>query len=114
MIKHIDNVKVQEINHPSALNAQMKVLVGEQEGWSDYVMRLVEVKQGGYTPKHSHPWPHINIMLEGQGEVLNNGSYQAVGPGSFSYIEENTMHQFRNTGDDVFKFICIVPKEGHQ
>jgi quercetin dioxygenase-like cupin family protein len=53
-------------------------------------------------------------MLEGQGEVLNNGEYQAVKAGSFSFIEADTLHQFRNTGDEVFKFICIVPKEGHQ
>jgi quercetin dioxygenase-like cupin family protein len=114
MIKHIDDVKIHNITHPSAFNAGMKVLVGEEQGWDDYVMRLVEVEPGGYTPKHSHPWPHINIMLEGQGEVLNNGEYQAVKAGSFSFIEADTLHQFRNTGDEVFKFICIVPKEGHQ
>lgn len=114
MIKHIDKVEPTFITHPSASNAYMKALVGAQEGWEDYVMRVVEVKEGGYTPKHQHPWPHINFMLEGQGEILMDGEYQAVKAGSFAYVKADMLHQFRNTGTEPFKFICIVPKEGHQ
>jgi quercetin dioxygenase-like cupin family protein len=29
-------------------------------------------------------------------------------------VPANTEHQFRNTGDGTFRFICIVPTEGHQ
>ncbi len=114
LIKHINDLETKYITHPSAQDAYMKVLVGEHEGWDDYVMRVVEVKKNGYTPKHEHPWPHINFMIEGEGEVLNNGEYVPVKVGSFAYIEANTLHQFRNTGEEIFKFICIVPKEGHQ
>lgn len=114
LIKQIDDLEATFITHPSAKDAYMKVLVGEREGWEDYVMRVVEVKKDGHTPKHEHPWPHINFVLEGQGEILNNGEYTPVKAGSFAYIEASTLHQFRNTGETTFKFICIVPKEGHQ
>ena len=113
MINHKEAINKTKISHPSASNAWMKVLVGPKEGWSDYVMREVEVQEGGYTPKHAHPWPHINVMLEGEGEVLQDGKYVKVSPGSFAYIEPNMEHQYRNTGKTPFRFICIVPKEGH-
>ena len=35
-----------------------------------------------------------------------------VESGSYAYIPEDLVHQFTNTGDGTFKFICIVPEEG--
>jgi len=114
MINHINALKTQPINHPSANNASMKTLVGSDEGWQDYVMRVVDVEVGGYTPKHEHPWPHINYFLEGEGTLLLEDTLHPASSGSYSYVPANTLHQFKNTGDQPFKFICIVPKEGHQ
>ncbi len=114
MIKHINDVESKFITHPSSANSYMKALVGKEEGWDDYVLRVVEVKKDGFTPKHQHPWPHINYMLEGEGEVFVDGQIHPVSVGSFAYIEAGSLHQFRNTGKKDFKFICIVPKEGHQ
>ena len=91
----------------------MKVLISPQEGWEGYVMRVVEVEEGGYTPKHSHPWPHINYFIEGTGELMLDGKMNTVEAGSFAFVPNDTLHQFRNTGTDIFKFICIVPEKGH-
>ncbi|MFW5865280.1 MAG: cupin domain-containing protein, partial [Candidatus Izemoplasmataceae bacterium] len=86
---------------------------GEHEGWLDYVMRLVSVKEGGFTPLHEHPWPHINYMVEGEGILMIDGVEHPVKAGSHAYVPKNTLHQFKNAGKEPFKFICIVPKEGH-
>jgi quercetin dioxygenase-like cupin family protein len=101
------------VNHPSALNASMKVLVSPLEGWEGYVMRVVEVEKDGYTPKHSHPWPHINYFIEGTGELMIDGKINPVEAGSFAFVPKGSLHQFRNNGSNTFKFICIVPEEGH-
>lgn len=114
MVGNIKDLVAQEVIHPEAKDAFMKVLVGQEEGWNDHVMRVLEVEVGGYTPKHSHPWPHINFMIEGQGELMINGEINKVSAGSFAYVPSDSLHQFRNVGDGVFKFICIVPKEGHK
>jgi len=114
MIGNIKDLESITINHPSANNASMQVLIGKQEGWQDYVMRVVEVSPGGFTPKHTHPWPHINYFLEGKGTLLLNNEEHPVESGSYSFVPENSLHQFKNTTDQIFKFICIVPKEGHQ
>ncbi len=109
-IKELESIK---IVHPEAKNSSMKVLVSELEGWQDHVMRLVEVEVGGFTPKHAHPWPHINFMVSGTGELMIEGKATQVEKGSYAFVPSNTLHQFKNTGKDTFKFICIVPKRGH-
>ena len=113
VVNHVDKLVTKEITHPSALNSSMKVLVSPQEGWEGHVMRVVEVKENGFTPKHSHPWPHVNYFLEGQGELMIDGVNYKVEAGSYAYVPSDSLHQFKNIGKDVFKFICIVPKEGH-
>ena len=42
-----------------------------------------------------------------------DGKITPVSPGSYAFVPNNALHQFRNTGTAMFKFICIVPKEGH-
>lgn len=101
------------ITSPEAKNAMMKAVVGDKEGWQDHVLRIVELDKAGYTPKHAHPWPHINYMIEGTGILHLDGKDEPVEPGSYAYVPPDTMHQFRNTGDQPFRFICIVPKSGH-
>jgi len=114
MVNHLNKTKKKYISNPEAKNAFMKVLVSEKEGWEDYVMRVVEVEKEGYTPKHQHPWPHINYVIQGQGEIMIDGVLNPVEAGSYAFVPADTLHQYKNTGDDVFKFICIVPKHGHK
>jgi len=114
MLSHIDLLEGKPITSSEALNASMKVLVSPTEGWLDHVMRLIEVAPGGHTPKHQHPWPHINYVVGGIGELMIAGVSQKVGSGHYAFIPENTLHQFKNAGVEPFSFICIVPKEGHK
>ncbi len=94
-------------------NASMKVLVGPEEGWESHVMRIVELEPSGYSPEHSHPWPHINYMLEGEGVLMMDGVDYPVKAGGFAFVPAGMHHQFKNAGNTTFKFICIVPTEGH-
>lgn len=114
MVKHLDDTLALKIMHPDAKDASMKVLVGETEGWEDHVMRVVEVEVNGYTPRHMHPWPHINYVIDGVGHIMIDGVEHPVKQGSYAFVPANTIHQFVNKGDQKFKFICIVPKEGHK
>lgn len=113
IVDNASNVPVIEVNSSEALFTSMKALVSKEEGWEGYVMREVEVLEGGYTPKHSHPWQHINYMIEGDGELMIDGKVNKVTPGSFAYVPPGSIHQFRNAGKGIFKFICIVPEQGH-
>lgn len=107
------DITAAQIDHPDVHNAAMKVLIGPDQGWPDHVMRVVELGPEGYSPRHTHNWPHINYMLEGEGVLMMEGKETPVSAGSIAYVPAGMDHQFRNTGDGLFRFICIVPKEGH-
>lgn len=101
------------MSHPEVKNASMKVLISPQEGWRDYVMRMVELDRDGYSPRHVHAWPHINYVVEGKGLLHMDGKDSPMEAGAFAYVPAGVLHQYRNAGDSKFRFICIVPKEGH-
>jgi len=114
IVGNIKDLKSKVVNHPEAKDASIKVLVSPKEGWEGHVMRVLEVEENGYTPKHSHPWPHINYIIEGSGELMIDGVVHPVSAGSYAYVPLDTLHQFKNVGQGIFKFICIVPEFGHQ
>ncbi|MCR4441435.1 MAG: cupin domain-containing protein [Peptococcaceae bacterium] len=109
---HARDVEGKLYNSNGAKNALKKSLIGPKEGWKDYVMRLFEVEAGGYSPNHSHPWPHIAYVTKGKGIVNMAGTDHEVEEGSFAYVPPGVKHQFVNTGSDKFCWICIVPPEG--
>jgi len=114
MIGHEKDIPSKQMVSDTVKNASIKVLIGPQEGWDSHVMRIVELETMGYSPEHSHPWPHINYILEGEGVLMMEGVDHPVSMGSIAYVPSDTHHQFKNSGGGVFKFMCIVPVEGHQ
>lgn len=113
MVNDLNNVSRKKVTHESAKDAYMKVLVSEKEGWDDYVMRVVEVEVNGYTPQHQHSWPHINYVIEGEGNLMIEGKNHPLKSGTYAFVPDNALHQYQNKGKDTLKFICIVPKRGH-
>lgn len=110
---HVNDLENKVVQNPLADKAKMKVLVGPNEGWDNHVMRVFELEPGGFTPRHQHPWPHINYIVEGNGTLFLNGQENSIQAGSYAYVPGNELHQFQNTSETVLKFICIVPSEGH-
>ncbi|MGX8796101.1 cupin domain-containing protein [Fusibacter sp. JL298sf-3] len=114
IVSNMKDTKKIIVDNPQVKNAAMQVLVSPQEGWDGYVMRAMELTKDGYTPKHQHDWPHINYVIEGEGSVLIDDTVHPLTAGSYAYVPSNALHQYRNTGDATFKFLCIVPEEGHK
>ncbi|WP_425447522.1 cupin domain-containing protein [Dethiothermospora halolimnae] len=114
IVSHKDNVKEKRINNPEVKDALMKVLISPKEGWEGHVMRVFELGEGGHTPRHTHPWPHINYIIKGEGVLHLEGEDKEIKAGSFAYVPAGKLHQFMNKGKETLEFICIVPEEGHK
>ncbi|GBF12132.1 cupin domain-containing protein [Tepidibacillus infernus] len=112
IVSHLRELKTMKMDHPDAKEVLKKVLVSPAEGWEGYVMRVFDLGEGGHSPKHSHPWPHINYMIQGKGILHIDGKDYEVEEGSFAFVPPNKVHQFSNRGSETFTFICIVPEEG--
>ncbi|MCD5415012.1 MAG: cupin domain-containing protein [Clostridiales bacterium] len=114
IVSHEANVKSFKVENVQAKEATMKVLISPKEGWEGHVMRMVEVGKNGFTPKHTHDWPHINYVAKGKGMLYLDGKDYELKPGSFAYVPAGKTHQFKNIGEEKFVFMCIVPEEGHK
>ena len=101
-----------ELGGDDIAGVRKRVLVGPQEGWDGWVMRVFEIAPGGHTPLHRHPWPHINIGLEGHGSLRLDGKDSPMGAGGYAFIPAGAEHQFSNSGEEPCAVVCIVPEEG--
>lgn len=94
------------------LHVEKRILVGPRDNAPNFSMRRFTVGKGGCSPYHTHPWEHEVYVLSGQGEVRSAGGSQPVIPGDFAFVPPNDEHQFVNTGEGVFEFLCMVPLDG--
>jgi len=96
----------------SVRHAEKRVLVGPNENAPSFSMRKFTLGKGGCSPYHAHPWEHEVYILVGRGEVRFAGGSRSVEPGNFAFVPPNDEHQFVNSGDGVFEFLCMVPLVG--
>jgi quercetin dioxygenase-like cupin family protein len=111
-VGHADALEGVELSGEQLAAVRKKVLISPADGWDGWVMRLFEVGPGGHTPRHSHDWPHINVVLDGEGSLHIDGDDQALRKGSFAFVPPGSLHQFTNTGPATFALVCIVPESG--
>ncbi|MFA7468701.1 MAG: cupin domain-containing protein [Desulfotomaculaceae bacterium] len=111
-VDKVKNIKSVKLEAPGIANVLKRVLVGPQQGWEGWVMRHFTLGAAGYTPRHTHLWPHIIYILSGNGTLLLGEKEHEVKTGSTAYIPGGAEHQFRNPAGEDFSFICIVPEEG--
>ena len=88
----------------------MHILLGEKEGAPHFITRYFRIEPGGYSPKHQHPHEHEVIILHGKGQVQIGDESFEVAPHDVALISGGDLHQLRNTGDEPFGFLCIIPK----
>lgn len=106
------DVPSQPMAMEGARDVTRRVLVSPRDGWDGWVMRAFELAPGGHTPRHAHPWPHINVGLEGDGVAEIDGEEHPLHAGSYAFVPPGSTHQFRNTGALPMGIVCIVPVEG--
>jgi quercetin dioxygenase-like cupin family protein len=92
-------------------NVAGRVLIGREDNAPNFCMRLFEMEPDGFTPKHSHDWEHEIFVHAGNGEVWMDNKWHSLSPGSAVFVPPNVEHQFRNTSDNLFTFICLVPSK---
>ena len=95
----------------AAPGVTMRVVIGPQQGAPFFNMRIFEVQPGQATAHHSHWWEHEVLLLAGRGVVQTEQGEVPIGEGSTVFVPGGEMHQFRNAGDEVLRFACLVPQE---
>jgi quercetin dioxygenase-like cupin family protein len=110
-MKIIHYTGAEEKKYPGdqANGASGRVVIGKADGAKNFCMRVFEISAGGVTGKHAHEWEHEVFVHTGRGAILRNGKWAPLSTGSVVFIPGNKEHQLKNTGDEPFVFVCVIP-----
>jgi quercetin dioxygenase-like cupin family protein len=105
---HYTDVAAQDVEECPGVT--IRWVLAQNVGAPHFAMRIISLEPGAATEYHEHAWEHEVYVLEGEG-VVRAGAERgaAIGPGSCVYVQPNEIHNFRNTGDTLMRFICVIP-----
>jgi quercetin dioxygenase-like cupin family protein len=109
LIRRPENLPGQPMNMDGVKGVTMRMMVGRADSAPNFAMRHFTVDPGGHTPHHSHNYEHEVYIVEGEGQVEANGEMHDIRAGDVLFVPPNAVHQFKNTGHQPLKFLCMVP-----
>lgn len=95
---------------PDIDGVTIRWVIDKDDGAPNFAMRVIEVEPGRNTPYHTHGFEHEAFVLSGTGVMREaDGSEKPIEVGSVVYVPPNEKHGFFNRGEDVLRFICVIP-----
>ena len=112
-ITNLDKIKKTEMNMEGAYNVQKQLPLSRDDGTPTFSFRVFTIEPQGHTPFHTHPFEHMNYIIEGNGVlVTETGEELEVKKGDFALVLPDEKHQYKNkSGKEPMIMICAVPKE---
>lgn len=104
-----DDIPEKEVDAEGAEGVGIRVLISEEDGAPNFIMRRFSIQPGGHTPYHNHGWEHQVFVLSGKGEVRQGDVTHSLESGSVVLVVPDEDHNFRNTGDEPLVFLCTIP-----
>ena len=108
---------IRNMNEPGASRvgnsrgATIQVLLGPADGVPHFVTRRFTLEPGGRIPEHRHESiEHEQVMLEGEMVLRLDGDEHVVRAGDCIFIPAGVAHAYENRGQEVVRFLCIVPR----
>ncbi len=110
-VVQFDDIALENVNIEGALNTKIRWLIGQKDNAPNFALRMFEVEKEGHTPLHSHDFEHEVFILEGQGIFVCSEGEKPFKAWDVIYVDPNIEHQFKNTGEGIMRFLCIIPHE---
>ncbi|MDD3804510.1 MAG: cupin domain-containing protein [bacterium] len=111
VIKKVNQVLKTKIDDEKTKSVTRQILIGEDDGSDNIIMRLFTLGPKGYSPLHTHDFEHLVKVEKGRGIAVLEKGEQEITEGDLVYVKPNELHQFRNDSDEEFQFICVIPNK---
>jgi quercetin dioxygenase-like cupin family protein len=108
-IEKSSNIKKTPVNMEGTKDVEIRWLISKEDGAGNFAMRMFEIRPGGYTPLHTHPHEHEVFIVEGNGALVFEGKEHEFGPEHVIFVPGGKEHRFKNTGDSLLRFLCLIP-----
>jgi quercetin dioxygenase-like cupin family protein len=112
-ITSLDKVEKAKMMMDGAKDVWKQVPISKADGTPVLSVRAFTIMPGGHTPYHTHPFEHLNYVIEGEGVVvMENGEERPVKKGDFALVLPGEKHQYKNRSpENPMIMICAVPKD---
>jgi len=112
IIRKLADVEKTSVDMDGVKGITKQLVIGSADGVPGFSFRVFTVEPGGHSQHHTHDLEHLNYVISGKGALVDGeGNLNAISAGEFAFVAPGDVHQFRNTGDEPFVFICAVPRE---
>lgn len=108
-LKKLTEVPANEVTMEGAAGCRVRWLIGDKDHAPTFAMREFEVAPGGHTPRHFHDYEHEVYVLAGKGTIVDGDRELPLAAGDVVFVAPNDVHQFRNTGSEPMRFLCLIP-----
>ncbi|MCC7475655.1 MAG: cupin domain-containing protein [Pirellulales bacterium] len=108
-LKKLTDVPANEVAMEGAAGCRVRWLIGERDQAPTFAMREFEVAPGGHTPRHFHDYEHEIYVLAGKGTLVDGDREMPLAAGDVVFVAPNDIHQFRNSGPEPMRFLCLIP-----
>ncbi len=101
--------KAEAVDFEDVKNDKVRGLISDKDKAPNFAMRLYEVGTVGDSLLQPPNWEHEVFILEGEGVTYDGEKETKLKSGTVVYVAPNEKHQFKNTGNDTLKFLCLIP-----
>ncbi len=109
-IRKADDVESSPVEMDGARDVEIRLLIHADQEAPHFYMRQFTVAPGGQTPEHRHAWEHECYILAGEATLTTAEGDRTARAGDVLYVAPDEVHQFRNTGPEQLKFLCLIPR----
>jgi len=108
---HYLDTPARPVRIEGAQGVTIRWLISKREKAPNFAMRMFELEKGGHTPLHEHPSEHEVFVVEGEGVLVHDGVEHPFKSGYVIFVPPGGSHQFKNTGEGLLRFLCLIPNE---
>jgi quercetin dioxygenase-like cupin family protein len=107
-VKHAAEVESQVVR--TGEKTSIQVLISAQEG-PNFAMRRFTIEPGGVMPAHTNIVEHEQYVLRGTASIGIGEVVFEAREGDVVFIPQGVPHWYKNTGEERFVFLCIIPNK---
>jgi len=108
-IEKSNDIEKSPVEIEGAKDVEIRWLISKDDGAENFAMRMFELKPAGYTPLHSHTHEHEVFVIEGEGVFVYEGKEYQFDRDYVIFVPPNKEHRFKNTGNSILRFLCLIP-----
>ena len=106
IIRHFTDIKPEN----PVKGVKKRVVIGDKEGATNFIMRVFDVSPETITSYHDHFWEHEIFVVSGEAYIRNDHAEDTLlKPGDTVFVPPYEKHCMVNKGEEVFRFVCIIP-----